>query len=95
MKIDSNYKPPLIGNPQPPAPKAPAAASVPQSVEVRLSEVAALLVAGDTKAPINRTKIDEIKQAITSGQFKINPEAIADELIDASRQLIESTHRKQ
>ena len=35
-------------------------------------------------------RIQEIKDAISQGRFKINPEAIADGLIDSARDLISS-----
>ena len=94
MKIDSQYKPPPLGANPPAAPKAAPQAAAKQSVEVRLSEAAAQIATGDNSAPINRAKIEEIKQAITEGRFKINPEAIADGLIATSRQLIESQHQE-
>lgn len=94
MKIDTHFKPPPLSTNLSPATKTPVPASTVQSAEVRLSEVAAQLSAGDNSAPINRAKIEEIKQAITEGRFKINPEAIADGLLDTSRQLIESQRRE-
>lgn len=93
MKIDSYLKPPQMGNTPTPAPKAPANAATQPSAEVRLSGVSAQISTGDKTAPLNRAKIDEIKQAISEGRFSINPEAIADELIATSRQLIESQQK--
>lgn len=54
--------------------------------EVSLSVNAAALQ--DNTAPIDSSKVQEIRQAISEGRFKINPEAIADRLIDSARELI-------
>jgi negative regulator of flagellin synthesis FlgM len=40
------------------------------------------------KPPVNSARIQEIKQAISEGRFKINPDAIADSLIDTAKDLI-------
>lgn len=91
MKIDSHFKPPVIGGAPPQAPKASTTAPSGSSAEVSLSEVGTQLSTSGNSTPVNRAKIDEIKLAISQGKFKINPEAIADELIATSRQLIESS----
>lgn len=91
MKIDSHFKPPVISGAPPQAPKAPTTAPSGSSAEVSLSEVATQLSTSGNSAPVNRAKIEEIKLAISQGKFRINPEAIADELIATSRQLIESS----
>ncbi len=92
MKIDPNFKPLPVGNTAPPPVKT-TASPVAHSVEVRLSEAAAQLTANDNTAPVNRAKIEEIKEAISAGKFRVNAEAVADELIATSRQLIESQHK--
>lgn len=56
------------------------------NTEVSLSVNAAALQ--DDAAPIDSSKVQEIRQAISEGRFKINPEAIADRLIDSARELI-------
>ena len=43
---------------------------------------------GSAPAPTNNAKIAEIKEAIAQGRFKINPEAIADGLIESARELV-------
>lgn len=93
MKIDSHFKPPVLGNAPPQALKAPNPPPTGFSAEVRLSDAATRLASSDNSAPVNRAKIEEIKQAISQGRFKVNPEAIADELIATSRQLIESQYK--
>lgn len=88
MKIDSSYKPNLspLGNRSSPAASQEAGKS---SDSVSLSPTAAALQT-DTSAPVDLGRIQEIKDAISQGRFKINPEAIADGLIDSARDLISS-----
>ncbi len=85
MKIDSSYKPtsPLLSPRQQTAP--PATNTAPDAVS--LSSLAGSLQGSD-KPPVNSAKIQEIKQAIAEGRFKINPEAIADGLIESARELV-------
>lgn len=85
MKIDSSYKPtsPLLSPRQQTAPPATNAAQD----AVSLSSLAGSLQGSD-KPPVNSAKIQEIKQAIAEGRFKINPDAIADGLIESARELI-------
>lgn len=37
---------------------------------------------------VDASKVDEIKQAIAQGQFKVNPEKVADGLIESVRQML-------
>lgn len=37
---------------------------------------------------VNQAQVNEIKQAIASGKFKVNPEVVADRLLDTVRELI-------
>ena len=46
--------------------------------------------------PVNTARIQEIKQAISEGRFKINPEAIADRLLESARDLVsKSSNQRQ
>lgn len=45
--------------------------------------------------PVNSARISEIKQAITEGRFKINPEAIADRLIESARDLVNAKSKRE
>lgn len=40
-----------------------------------------------SEPPFDAAKVEAIKQAISAGQFRINPEAIADGLINTAREL--------
>jgi len=42
---------------------------------------------GETQV-VNTARVEEIKQAMAEGRFKVNPEAVADRLIDTVRELI-------
>lgn len=85
MKIDNSYKPtsPPLSPRQQTAPPAPS----PAQDAVNLSSLAGSLQSRD-QPPVNSAKIQEIKQAIAEGRFKINPEAIADGLIESARELV-------
>lgn len=93
MKIDSAYKPttPSLTPRTAPQQAAPAA---PAQEAVSLSQLAGSLhAAGAT--PVNTAKVQEIKQAISEGRFKINPEAIADRLIESARELVNSNAKRE
>lgn len=57
------------------------------SLSARLQEATASLT--DTPA-VDITHVNEIKQAMTEGRFKINPERIADGLLESVRQMLVS-----
>jgi negative regulator of flagellin synthesis FlgM len=94
MKIDSAYPTPTANL----APKGqstqqkPAASA--STAAVSLSPLAGSLRGGETP-PVNTARIQEIKQAIAEGRFKINPEAIADRLIESARDLVGAAGRRQ
>lgn len=92
MKIEGSYKP----NAAPVAPRAQpktAAESASTAAEaVSLSTLAGTLQSNE-KPPINTARIQEIKDAIAQGRFKINPEAIADRLLDTARDLVNAQRR--
>lgn len=93
MKIDSSYKPTTTGlTPRPATPPATPAASAQDAVS--LSQLAGTLQAGE-KPPVNAARVQEIKQAISEGRFKINPEAIADRLIESARDLVNSSSKRE
>ncbi|RKT50395.1 FlgM family anti-sigma-28 factor [Azonexus fungiphilus] len=88
MKIDnSTFKAPPLRPTSTPQ-RAPENTS--QAAEsVSLSSSAAPLQKAETP-PVNATKIKEIKDAIAQGRFQINPEAIADGLLETARDLVNS-----
>lgn len=52
------------------------------SLSARLQE------AGAGEAPVDAQKVAEIKQAIAAGRFQINPERIADGLLNSVREML-------
>ena len=86
MKINSSLTPsPLPSNSRQPA--ARPATTQPNSEPVSLSALSGSLQ-GQEQPPVNTARIQEIKEAISQGRFRINPEAIADSLIDTARDLV-------
>jgi negative regulator of flagellin synthesis FlgM len=59
---------------------------------VSLSQLAGT-IQGAEKPPVNAARIQEIKDAISQGRFKVNPEAIADGLIQSARDLLDSQRK--
>lgn len=57
------------------------------ALSARMQEIESRL--GSTQV-VDSARVSEIKQAITDGQFKVNPEVVADKLIDTVRELIQS-----
>ena len=66
---------------------------LPKSKDWRYVTSREAVTVGTAPAPTNNAKIAEIKEAIAQGRFKINPEAIADRLLDTAREMI-SKHRQ-
>ena len=92
MKIEGPYK----ANTAPAAPRAQpkvATESAPNPAEVvSLSPLTGTLIASE-KPPVNLARIQEIKDAIAQGKFKINPEAIAGRLIETARDMVVAQRR--
>ena len=59
-----------------------------ESAVAKLSDQSGELSA--PQAPLNAAKVEEIRQAIRDGSFKVNPEAIADKVIESARELVGS-----
>jgi negative regulator of flagellin synthesis FlgM len=86
MKIDSTFKP-TAPQVSPRAQPKPQPDSTVASEAVSLSPLAGTLQAGE-KPPVNAARIQEIKDAIAQGKFKINPDAIAGRLLETARDMI-------
>lgn len=93
MKIDNSFKPTATSVASKPAPAQVAPSSAAQEA-VSLSQVAGSLQTSE-RPPVNTARIQEIKAAISEGRFKINPEAIADRLIESARDLLNSNGKRQ
>lgn len=61
---------------------------------VRLSPPSSQLQAIETSLAnsqvVNTARVEEIKQAIAEGHFKVNPEAVADRLIETVKEMLRS-----
>jgi negative regulator of flagellin synthesis FlgM len=92
MKIESSYKP--TTTPISVRSSSSQSTSVSTHDEVSLSSLAGSLQSNE-QAPADMAKIQEIKQAISQGRFKINPEAIADGLIQTARDFVNSQSKRE
>jgi len=96
VKIDPSIKSPLTGEVKTDtrSPKSDTTKDdSSDSTDVQLSPLAAQLqnaVQSLASSPdvFDAGRVSEIKQAISNGQFDINPEAIADKLIETARNLL-------
>lgn len=97
MKIDSSIGK-LVATPQNEgkvtrnAPSPQSAARTESRDEVKLTPSGQLLASGGPNegTPMDSAKVEAIKQAISEGRFKINPEKIADGLLSSVRDLLAS-----
>jgi len=89
VKVDNKLTP-LVGNSVKPA-KAGASSSTEKTSATPQDNVQigshAAKVEGSS-APFDRARVDAIKQAISEGHFKVNPEKIADRLIASAKELV-------
>ena len=98
MKIDNSYS--STGAPAPKEtttrPASPGTATTPSAGggSVNLSALSSQMqsiTASLSNVPVvNRAQVDEIKQAISEGRFKVNADVVADKLIDTVRELIKT-----
>jgi len=95
MKIENGYKPSAFNVTHKPSPASTPTNAATQAQEaVSLSQAAGSIQSSEG-APVNKARIQEIKQAIAEGRFKINPDAIADRLIDSARDLLKDSGQRQ
>ncbi len=66
----------------------------PESTQVHISSQASQLQSAQSSSAsgsvVNTARVQEIKQAISEGDFKVNPEVVADRLLETVRELIQS-----
>jgi negative regulator of flagellin synthesis FlgM len=67
---------------------AAATPTVEASSQVDLSAAASALTGSSGDGSFDAGKVERIAQAIRDGNFKVNPEAIADKLIDNAKELL-------
>lgn len=98
MKIEGTSKgvsSPLTGeNRAKPATPAPQGGSAGQSGTVELSPLSSSLAKAEAVAAatpvVDQARVDEIRQAISEGRFKIDANRIADGLLDSVREMLGS-----
>lgn len=95
MKIEGNYKPvgSAAGDTKARAPRDGVAQAGAQSgAKVELSPLAARLqqLEGSLNdvSEIDAARVGELKQAITEGRFRVNPEKVADGLLESVREML-------
>jgi negative regulator of flagellin synthesis FlgM len=94
MKINGPIDAPRLeraGNGKSDAPRASGAAKA-GAETVSLSELANRLQALESEVaagqPFDAARVEEIKQAIREGRFKVNAEVVADRLIESMKELL-------
>jgi len=92
MKIDNSIKASIIppGGPLKSHLNTTSADTSVPSDDVKLSPLAGEMQTAAARPPVDRVRIQEIKQAIAEGRFSINAGAIADKLIDSAREILKT-----
>lgn len=92
MKINSSYNSSQVGSVRPegkpvarPAEAAPGANVRLSDLSSRLAEVEASLGKGEV---FDARQVEQIKQAIADGRFRVNTDAVADKLIANVREML-------
>ena len=67
---------------------APPAGGPDASAKVELSSTASTLLSSGAAGELDADKVAQVGQSIGNGTFKVNPEAIADKLINAEHPLL-------
>ncbi len=98
MKINTDVSRAISATDTAPASKASGSGSLNKTTNatapvgsVKISEASRSLQTTGTnnaEAPFDAKRVDAIKAAISSGQFKVNPEAIADKVLSSASQLL-------
>jgi negative regulator of flagellin synthesis FlgM len=99
LKIDNSINPVTTvsvndGKRQAGAAPSAGAEQAKSDTSVHISQNAAKLQSADSTsasdAVVDTARVNEIKQAISEGNFKVNPEVVADRLLETVRELIQS-----
>lgn len=69
------------------------AASSSETEDVQLSELSAQVASTSEEASFDPARVEQIKQSILDGSFKINAGAIADRLIASAKELVDSQRK--
>ncbi len=98
MKIDNNIKPvtrdTVSGSGTRPGKGAPSTPNPGKGDQVQLSPLSSQLQAIESSMAnspvVNSERVAEIRQAISEGRFKVNPDVVADSLLQTARELLRS-----
>jgi negative regulator of flagellin synthesis FlgM len=95
MKIDNSIKAlgPRTGSAPARPSSAPAKGAEPVGAQVELSSSSRMQNSTATGGAFDAQRVAEIRQAISEGRFQINPERIADGLVDSVREMIAQRRR--
>jgi negative regulator of flagellin synthesis FlgM len=97
MKISHDVAHPMHSPDKPTAKPAIAPGRIvptrPTLESVKISDVSRSLATATSAAepPFDTQRVEAIKAAISAGQFKVDPEAVADKVIDSASQLLGKT----
>jgi negative regulator of flagellin synthesis FlgM len=58
--------------------------------QVRLSATTQSLVGTDSAEPVDSAKVEEVRSAIQEGRFHVNAQVVADKMISAASELLET-----
>ena len=93
MKIDPLSKPVTgTGAGDKPQRAAAAAPQAPQGDRVQISALSSQIQAlqSDAGSEVDMARVQEIKQAISEGRFKVNAEVVADKLLETVKDLLQN-----
>ncbi len=97
MKIDNSINPVTtvsVNDGKRQTGAAPSTGKENGDTSVHISQNAAKMQSADNTtssgAVVDTARVNEIKQAISEGTFKVNPEVVADKLLETVRELIQS-----
>ena len=62
------------------------APSAPGTETVQLSAASAQMAGAASQAPVDTQRVEQVRQSIASGQFRVNAEVVADRLIGSQRE---------
>jgi negative regulator of flagellin synthesis FlgM len=92
VKIDNSLNPlpgnTVKGSANRSATKADGATAKSSAAPQDSVQLSTLSTESGTASPVDSARVEAIKQAISEGRFKINPEAIADGLIASAKELV-------
>ncbi|HEX6017219.1 MAG TPA: flagellar biosynthesis anti-sigma factor FlgM [Burkholderiaceae bacterium] len=88
--LENKLPPAPAGAQRKPAGEAAASSTSPEpSAKVELSAAASVIASGLADGSFDAQKVERLTRAIRDGQFRIDPQAIADKLLANARELLD------